>query len=93
MSDQFNLEEETAAPLEPVAPKPTRRRQKSSEELLFEAQARAEALLAKVLEHRDRQRMQLVQELYEHHDIAGTKTDMSESERIARLRTKLGLSV
>ena len=69
----------------------SRQAPKSDEQLLADAVARTGRLRAKVIANRDRQRMELVEDLYEKHGVGPVEADMSESKRLAALRLKLGL--
>ena len=48
-------------------------------------------LRAKVIANRDRQRMELVTDLYAKYGVEAATDDMSETQRLLTLRAKLGL--
>lgn len=70
---------------------PRRKVPKSDEQLLAEAEKRSGLLRTKVIANRDRQRMQLVSDLYLKYSVEAVADDMSESKRLLMLRAKLGL--
>ncbi|TFC32902.1 hypothetical protein E3O55_05170 [Cryobacterium sp. MDB1-18-2] len=69
----------------------SRKAPKTDEQLLAEAEKRTGLLRKKVIANRDRQRMQLVSDLYLKYSIEAVADDMSESKRISALRDKLAL--
>ena len=83
----------TAAQAGPWATKakPSRKPPKTVEQLLAEAEKRIGLLRAKVITNRDKQRMELIDELYVKYGVEATADDVSETERIVELRAKLGL--
>ncbi|MGO4689462.1 hypothetical protein [Glaciibacter sp. 2TAF33] len=70
---------------------PKRKAPKTDEELLAEAEKRTGLLRTKVIANRDRQRLELVDELYMKYSIEAVANDMSERKRLATLRAKLSL--
>ncbi|TFD12887.1 hypothetical protein E3T35_06260 [Cryobacterium sp. TMT1-2-2] len=70
---------------------PRRKAPKSAEQLLAEAEKRMGLLRTKVIANRDRQRMELVADLYAKYGVEAVTDDMSETQRLLTLRTKLGL--
>ena len=68
-----------------------RKAPKTVEQLLAEAEKRIGLLRMKVIANRDKQRMELIDELYVKYGVEATAGDMSENERIVELRAKLGL--
>lgn len=70
---------------------PRRKAPKTDEQLLADAVKRTGLLRTKVIANRDRQRMELVDDLYEKYNVEAVADDMSESKRLVALRVKLGL--
>lgn len=70
---------------------PPRKAPKTDEQLLAEAEKRMGLLRTKVIANRDRQRMELVEDLFAKYSIEAVADDMSESKRLTTLRAKLGL--
>jgi len=70
---------------------PKRKASKTDEQLFADAEKRVGLLRAKVIANRDRQRMELVADLYAKYSVAAAADDMSESKRLVTLRAKLGL--
>lgn len=68
-----------------------RKAPRTNEELLALAEKRSGLLRAKVIANRDRQRMKLIDDLYEKYSIEAAPEDRSERLRLATLRYKLGL--
>ena len=83
----------TATQVGPWAPKvePRRKAPKTDEQLFADAEKRMGLLRAKVIANRDRQRMELVTDLYATYGVEAVTDDMSESQRLQTLRAKLGL--
>ena len=70
---------------------PRRKVPKTDEQLFADAEKRMGLLRAKVIANRDRQRMELVTDLYATYGVEAVTDDMSESQRLQTLRAKLGL--
>ncbi|MDH6238199.1 hypothetical protein [Cryobacterium sp. CG_9.6] len=70
---------------------PRRKAPKTDEQLFAEAEKRMGLLRTKVLANRDRQRMELVDDLYAKYSVEAVADDMSESKRLQTLRAKLCL--
>jgi len=70
---------------------PKRKASKTDEQLFVDAEKRMGLLRAKVIANRDRQRMELVADLYVKYSVEAVSDDMSESKRLVTLRAKLGL--
>lgn len=70
---------------------PKRKVPKTNEQLFAEAERRMGLLRTKVIANRDRQRMDLVADLYAKYSVEAVTDDMSESKRLLTLRAKLGL--
>jgi uncharacterized protein YmfQ (DUF2313 family) len=68
-----------------------RKAPKSDERLLAEAEKRTGVLHARVLANRDRQRMELVEDLYRQYSVEPVVADVSERKRLATLRARLSL--
>jgi hypothetical protein len=68
-----------------------RKAPKTDEQLFADAEKRMGLLRTKVLANRDRQRMELVDDLYAKYSVEVVADDMSESKRLVTLRAKLGL--
>ena len=83
----------TATQVGPWATKvePRRKAPKTDEQLFADAEKRMGLLRAKVIANRDRQRMELVTDLYATYGVEAVTDDMSESQRLQTLRAKLGL--
>ncbi|TFB53639.1 hypothetical protein [Cryobacterium tagatosivorans] len=83
----------TAAQTGPWATRvePRRKAPKTDEQLFADAEKRMGVLRAKVIANRDRQRMELVDDLYAKYSVEAVADDMSESKRLVTLRAKLGL--
>ena len=91
MTDNYSIDDPTQpGPWAPKA-KPSRKPPKTVEQLLAEAEKRIGLLRAKVITNRDKQRMELIDELYVKYGVEATADDVSETERIVELRAKLGL--
>lgn len=84
---------ETAVQAGPWAMKvePKRKAPKTDEQLFVEAEKRMGLLRTKVIANRDRQRMELVDDLYAKYSVEAVADDLSESKRLQSLRAKLGL--
>ena len=65
---------------------------KTDEQLLAEAEKRIGLLRSKVLAHRDKQRLELVDDLYVKHGVEAVANDVSERQRLTSLREKLFLT-
>lgn len=91
MSDSHSTA--TAAQVSPWANKVQARRKapKTDEQLLAEAEKRMGLLRTKVIANRDRQRMELIDELYARYSVEAVAQDLSETKRLQTLRAKLGL--
>ena len=74
-----------------VPVQPSRKPPKTAEQLLASAEKRIGLLRTKVLANRDRQRLELIDELYLKLGVKATPGDVSESKRIKELRAKLDL--
>ncbi|TFB59932.1 hypothetical protein [Cryobacterium sp. Sr3] len=70
---------------------PRRKVPKTDEQLFADAEKRMGLLRAKVIANRDRQRMELVTDLYATYGVEAVTDDMSESQWLQTLRAKLGL--
>ena len=83
----------TAAQVSPWATKaePRRKTPKTDEQLFADAEKRMGLLRTKVIANRDRQRMELVADLYTKYSVEAVADDMSETKRLQTLRAKLGL--
>jgi hypothetical protein len=92
MSDIHTTADET--PITPwttqVAPR--RKTPKSDDQLLAETEKRMGLLRKKVLANRDKQRLELVDDLYVKHGVEAVANDVSERQRLMSLREKLGLT-
>ncbi|TFD56982.1 hypothetical protein E3T43_08645 [Cryobacterium sp. Hh7] len=91
MNDFPNSEVATRAIPWTTTAKPSRKPPKTVEQLLAAAEKRTGMLRTKVIANRDKQRMELIDELYVKYGVEATTGDVSESERIVELRAKLGL--
>lgn len=77
----------------PSKPKTTKRRKpKTARERLAEVMRQQESLKQQVEAQRERECVEIVEALYELHDIEAFSGDVGEGQRLARLRDALGLS-
>jgi hypothetical protein len=91
MSDFQHTAATAHAVAEPTRATPRRKAPKTDEQLLAEAEKRSGVLRAKMIANRDRQRMELVDDLYAKYSVEAVAEDRSERKRLATLRGKLGL--
>jgi hypothetical protein len=87
----------TSADETPITPwttqvAPRRKTPKSDDQLLADTEKRIGLLRKKVLATRDKQRLELVDDLYVKYGVKAVANDMSERKRLTSLREKLGLT-